>query len=229
MAKKQPAAKTVSLLKHDEATRKNIPTAEYESLVRISEKSSIKVAYERRNRDLDPQLVWRGKDELNWFDLVVPAPPLYIQEKVQPKALIDDLLRETKERRHETGEIMPDLFADFNGIPKGVDKTEFYRHEQNWSNRMILGDSLNIMASLAEREGLRGEVQMIYVDPPYGIKFASNWQASARKRTGNRHAAPRPLQRPARSWPARPRRAHASRWRARRQSRRSARWPQAAR
>ncbi|MCA9498576.1 MAG: site-specific DNA-methyltransferase [Nitrospira sp.] len=135
-----------------------------------------------RNRDLDPQLVWRGKDEQDWSDLVIHAPPLYIQEKVHPKALIDDLLRETKEREHEAGLLTPDLFADFNGIPKGVDKTEFYQHDQNWSNRMILGDSLQVMASLAEREGLRGKVQCIYIDPPYGIKFNSNFQWSTTNR-----------------------------------------------
>ena len=135
-----------------------------------------------RNTDLDPQLVWRGKDEQDWSDLVVHAPPLYIQEKVQPKVLIDDLLRATKEREHEAGELTPDLFADFNGIPKGVDKTEFYQHDQNWSNRMILGDSLQVMASLAEREGLRGKVQCIYFDPPYGIKFNSNFQWSTTSR-----------------------------------------------
>ena len=103
-----------------------------------------------RNTDLDPQLVWRGKDDQDWSDLVVQAPPLYIQEKVHPKALIADLLRETKERQHESGQAMADLFADFNGIPKGADKTDFYKHDQNWSNRMILGDSLQVMASLAE-------------------------------------------------------------------------------
>jgi adenine-specific DNA-methyltransferase len=137
-----------------------------------------KKLYYPRNRDLDPQLVWRGKDEQNWSDLVVYASPLYIQEKVQPKVLVDDLLRTTKEHEHESGELTPDLFADFNGVPKGVDKTEFYQHDQNWSNRMILGDSLQVMASLAEREGLRGKVQCIYVDPPYGIRFNSNFQWS---------------------------------------------------
>jgi adenine-specific DNA-methyltransferase len=137
---------------------------------------------QQRNRDLDPQLVWRGKDEQDWSDLVVHAPPLYIQEKVHPKALIDDLLRETREREHEAGQTTADLFADFNGIPKGVDKTEFYQHDQNWSNRMILGDSLQVMASLAEREGLRGRVQCIYFDPPYGIKFNSNFQWSTTSR-----------------------------------------------
>ena len=67
-------------------------------------------------------------------------------------------------------------------MPKGADKTEFYEHEQNWTNRMILGDSLQVMASLAEREGLRGKVQCIYIDPPYGIKFNSNFQWSTTSR-----------------------------------------------
>ena len=182
MAKKQGTSKTVEALKHDEAKRKNIPTAEYQSVLQKDEQNPVRIAYERRNRDLDPQLVWRGKDDQDWSDLVVHAPPLYIQEKVHPKALIDDLLRETKEREFETGQLTPDLFADFNGIPKGVDKTEFYQHDQNWSNRMILGDSLQVMASLAEREGLRGKVQCIYFDPPYGIKFNSNFQWSTTSR-----------------------------------------------
>jgi adenine-specific DNA-methyltransferase len=177
MAKKPAALKSVEALTHDEAKRKNIPTAEFQSVLKMDEQKPVRVRYPR-NTDLDPQLVWRGKDEQDWSDLVVHAPPLYIQEKVHPKVLIDDLLRATKESEHETGVLTPDLFADFNGIPKGVDKTEFYQHDQNWSNRMILGDSLQVMASLAEREGLRGKVQCIYLDPPYGIKFNSNFQWS---------------------------------------------------
>src|SRR3989442_4193135 len=175
--------KTVESLKHEEATRKNIPTAEYQSILQKKEQDPVRVAYERRNRDLDPQLVWRGKDEQDWSDLVVHAAPLYIQEKVHPKVLIDDLLRETRERK-DSGWRPPqfDLFADFNGVPKGVDKTEFYQHDQNCSNRMILGDSLQVMASLAEREGLRGKIQGIYIDPPYGIKFGSNFQWSTTSR-----------------------------------------------
>jgi adenine-specific DNA-methyltransferase len=180
MAKKS-SGKTVEVLKHDADTRKNIPTAEYQSVVEQAQKAPKTLRYPR-NTDLDPQLVWRGKDEQDWSDLVVHAPPLYIQEKVHPKALIDDLLRQTHEQRHEAGEIPIDLFSDFNGIPKGADKTEFYAHDQNWSNRMILGDSLQVMASLAEREGLRGRVQCIYFDPPYGIKFNSNFQWSTTSR-----------------------------------------------
>src|SRR2546428_862785 len=182
MARKPQNTKTVGTLTHEEARRKNIPTAEYQSVMQKEEQSPVRVAYERRNRDLDPQLVWRGKDEQDWSDLVVHAPPLYIQEKVHPKVLIDDLLKQPRERREQEVGAKPALFADFNGIPKGVDRTEFYRHEQNWSNRMILGDSLQVMASLAEREGLRGKVQCIYLDPPYGIKFNSNFQWSTTSR-----------------------------------------------
>src|SRR5579862_5264529 len=178
---KEEKKKTVEALKHEEASRKHIPTAEFQSVLRKDEQSPIRVAYERRNRDLDPQLVWRGKDEQDWSDLIAQAPPLYIQEKVHPKVLIDDLLRQTKEARPDTdGQL--DLFADFNGMPEGADRTEFYRHDQNWSNRMILGDSLQVMASLAQREGLNGKVQCIYLDPPYGIKFNSNFQWSTTSR-----------------------------------------------
>lgn len=169
--------KSVEALTHEEATRKNIPTAEYQSVMQKEEESPVRVAYERRNRDLDPQLVWRGKDEQDWSDLVVHAPPLYIQEKVHPKVLIDDLLSRT-EADQQTTEKQIDLFADFNGLPDDSAKTEFYQHDANWTNRMILGDSLQVMASLAEREGLRGQVQCIYIDPPYGIKFNSNFQWS---------------------------------------------------
>jgi len=185
MTKKQPGNKnkTVETIRHEDAKRKNIPTAEYQPVLEKKEQSPIRVAYERRNRDLDPQLVWRGKDEQDWSDLVVQAPPIYIQEKVHPKVLIDDLLRETKQRKD--GAWRPpqfDLFVDFNGTPTEADKTDFYQHDQNWSNRMILGDSLQVMASLAEREGLRGRVQCIYIDPPYGIKFSSNFQWSTTSR-----------------------------------------------
>jgi adenine-specific DNA-methyltransferase len=176
--KKTATPKAVETIIHHSAKRKNIPTAEHQSVLKPTESTPIRVAYERRNRDLDPQLVWRGKDEQDWSDLVVHAPPLYIQEKVHPKALIDDLMRRTRDAKPKAATEQLNLFADFNGIPEGADKTEFYAHDQNWSNRMILGDSLQVMASLAEREGLRGRVQCIYFDPPYGIKFNSNFQWS---------------------------------------------------
>ncbi len=176
-----PPKKTVEAIVHDDAKRRHIPTAEYQSLV--ADGRAPKAVRYPRNADLDPQLVWRGKDEQDWSDLVVPAPPIYIQEKVHPKALVDDLLR--------LGELDPkfrikppevNLFSDFNGIPEHADKTDFYLHDGKWQNRMILGDSLQVMASLAEREGLRGKVQCIYFDPPYGIKFNSNFQWSTTSR-----------------------------------------------
>ena len=181
MARKSRKTKQVEVLRHNEASRKNIPTAEYQAVLEEDDRSPIQVAYERRNRDLDPQLVWRGKDAQDWSDLVVQAPPLFIQEKVHPKVLIDDLLRRSKETEAEQADesgVQADLFADFNGLPSEDARTEFYQHDANWSNRMILGDSLQVMASLAEREGLRGKVQCIYIDPPYGIKFNSNFQWS---------------------------------------------------
>ena len=183
---KRKSARSVETLVHEEASRKNIPTAEHEPVMVEEDRIPIEVAYKRRNRDLDPQLVWRGKDEQNWSDLVVQAPPLFIQEKVHPKALINDLLRHSKtadsERLARESGFQIDLFADFNGLLSEDARTEFYQHEANWSNRMILGDSLQVMASLAEREGLRGKVQCIYLDPPYGIKFNSNFQWSTASR-----------------------------------------------
>jgi len=184
--------KSVEAITHEEAHRKNIPTAEYESVLNDEDKEAKELRYARganglddekadRNRDLDPQLVWRGKDEQDWSDLVVNAPPLFIQEKVHPKVLIDDLKRQT-EAGEQSQDAQFDLFADFNGLPDEEAKTEFYQHDANWTNRMILGDSLQVMASLAEREGLRGKVQCIYFDPPYGIKFNSNFQWSTTSR-----------------------------------------------
>ena len=173
--------RSVETLTHGEASRRNIPTAENHPVMTEEEKAPVPAIY-KRNRDLDPQLVWRGKEAQDAADLTVQAPPLYIQEKVHPKVLVDDLLRQTKARRDEEADAAPDLFADFNGLPSEDARTEFYRHDANWSNRMILGDSLQVMASLSEREGLRGRVQCIYIDPPYGIRFNSNFQWSTTSR-----------------------------------------------
>lgn len=213
----------VDALKHIDATRRNIPTAEMESFFRreedlapqppkhyprarplaqgvmrtseepgkpeliwngakitITDEQMTELAKEGTITLSEAQLVWRGKDRQDWSDLVVNVPPLYIQEKIHPKAIIDDLTRQTAERcQAET--VAPDLFADFNGTTP-EQRAEFYLHDQHWSNRMILGDSLQVMASLAERESLKGKVQCIYFDPPYGIKFNSNWQVSTQSR-----------------------------------------------
>jgi len=190
MATRKPTAPLqVETLKHADDKRKNIPTAEFQAVVQREHTQAKQVRYPR-NPDLDPQLVWRGKDQQDWSDLVVNAPPLYIQEKVHPKVLIDDLRRQTEKAKAAqapqqqgfVADLFGDMAKDFNGVPEGDAKTEFYAHDQHWSNRMILGDSLQVMASLAEREGLRGKVQCIYFDPPYGIKFNSNFQWSTTSR-----------------------------------------------
>ena len=221
--KGRSSSKQVDALKHNEATRRNIPTAEMESFFRRDEDAAprppkhyartrplaqgqTRTVEEPRQPELiwngvkititdaqmkelaetgtltlsDAQLVWRGKDRQDWTDLVVNVPPLYIQEKIHPKAIIDDLKRRTTQKR-EAQTDAPDLFADFNGLDPEA-RAEFYQHDQHWSNRMILGDSLQVMASLSERESLKGKVQCIYFDPPYGIKFNSNWQVSTRSR-----------------------------------------------
>jgi adenine-specific DNA-methyltransferase len=170
-------AKTkVDAHKHSD-TRTNIPTEELREFMAEQERAPYKVLYPR-DPTLDPQLVWKGKDEQDAADLEVPAVPIYIQEKIHPQALIEALRAE----HAKTAEPQSDLFADFNGLASFEQAIEFYQHEQHWSNRMILGDSLLVMNSLAEKEALRGKVQMIYLDPPYGIKFGSNWQVSTRKR-----------------------------------------------
>jgi len=174
----KPAAEAeVESYKHKEAKRKNIPTAELQKLVPDDDKAIKKLRWPR-NPDLDPQLVWRGKD-FEPDPLEVDTPPIYIQEKILPRAIVEDLRRQTKERRADDAAQF-DFFHDFNGLADPEAKTEFYAHDQNWSNRMILGDWLLVTASLVEREGLRGKVQCIYIDPPYGIRFSSNFRWSSK-------------------------------------------------
>ena len=162
---------------HKKDRRSNIPTEELRDFVAEDEAKPKTILYPR-DPSLDPQLVWKGKDEQDSKDLEVPSVPIYIQEKIHPKYIIEEVRAQAKKEKPEP---QMQLFADFNGI-QFKDLIEFYQHEQNWSNRLILGDSLLVMTSLAEKEGLKGKVQMIYIDPPYGIKFASNWQVSTRKR-----------------------------------------------
>ncbi|NRQ33925.1 site-specific DNA-methyltransferase [Nonomuraea sp. NN258] len=176
MLPKNAAATPVRSLKHEDK-RVNIPTADSRDLLDEEAAEPSRLLYPR-NVDLDPQLVWKGKDEQDPRELVVDAPPIYIQEKIDPRVLIENL-RRTAERVEEEPELT--LFDDFDGLD-GTDLIEFYKHGANWSNRMILGDSLQVMGSLAEKENLRGKVQMVYLDPPYGIKFGSNFQASTGKR-----------------------------------------------
>ncbi|HEX2766790.1 MAG TPA: site-specific DNA-methyltransferase [Candidatus Limnocylindria bacterium] len=162
--------------RHAGDQRVNIPTAELEKFAEQDESQPKKLLYPR-DPSLDPQLVWKGKDEQDQQPLEVPSVPIYIQEHISPKALIEDLRATSSAGREQ----QLDLFGDFNGM-EFDERVEFYQHPMKWSNRMILGDSLLVMTSLAEKEGLKGQVQMIYVDPPYGIKFGSNWQVRTDRR-----------------------------------------------
>jgi adenine-specific DNA-methyltransferase len=173
----KPAAPTsVEAVRHTGDHRVNIPTAELGALAEAEPSGPQTLRYPR-DPSLDPQLVWKGKDQQDGEDLVVPAVPIHIQEQISPKAIIEDLRATTAAGR----ETQLDLFSgDFNGMAF-EERVDFYRHPMKWSNRMILGDSLLVMSSLAEKEGLKGQVQAIYVDPPYGIKFGSNWQVSTRR------------------------------------------------
>jgi adenine-specific DNA-methyltransferase len=176
MAKKNNTRTKVESIRHKDK-RANIPTEELRDFV-VAQELSPKTMLYPRDQSLDPQLVWMGKDEQDREDLGVAMVPIYIQEKIHPQAIIDAL-----PRTEHPGDDQTNLFADFNGGPVDfAQKVDFYHHEQNWSNRLILGDSLLVMTSLAEKEGLKGKVQTIYLDPPYGIKFGSNWQVSTRKR-----------------------------------------------
>src|SRR6266498_866939 len=167
-------SKPVDSVNHKDK-RANIPTEELRDFIADEEKAPKTVLYPR-DPSLDPQLVWKGKDEQDAQDLAVPAVPIYIQEHIKPQNIIELVRSEAKKGEPQ----QPMLFGDFNGLTF-EDRVDFYHHEQHWSNRMILGDSLMVMTSLAEKEGLKGKVQMIYLDPPYGIKFGSNWQVSTRK------------------------------------------------
>ncbi len=178
MARNKTASETkVESIRHKDK-RKNIPTEELRDFVAAAEAAPKTMLYPR-DPSLDPQLVWKGKDEQDRQDLAVPVVPIYIQEKIDPQAIIDDLLAQAK--KANAGEQMM-LFTDFNGIEDFDKKVDFYHHDQHWTNRIILGDSLLVMTSLAEKEGLKCNVQTIYLDPPYGIGFRSNWQVSTRTR-----------------------------------------------
>ncbi len=172
--KPKTASVPVDALKHPTDRRPNIPTRETAAFAADDGPQRFVV---HRDRSLDPQLVWKGKDEQDARPLDVPAVPIHVQEKVHPQAIVEAVKAWAKR-----GKPVADLFADFNGLDDFAKKLEFYRHDQHWTNRLILGDSLLVMASLAERERLRGRVQCVYFDPPYGIKFGSNWQVSTRKR-----------------------------------------------
>ncbi|MGH9860377.1 MAG: site-specific DNA-methyltransferase, partial [Candidatus Acidiferrales bacterium] len=125
---------------------------------------------------LDPQLVWAGKKEHTAFE--VPTVSLHVHERIDPRTIVEAV-------RKRNGNGQPAQFALFERPEENRplrEAIDFYRHAHGWSNRLIAGDSLLVMNSLLEKEGMAGQVQMVYIDPPYGIKYGSNFQPFVNKR-----------------------------------------------
>ncbi|ACB00930.1 MULTISPECIES: site-specific DNA-methyltransferase [Cyanophyceae] len=183
MAKKSTKKSTTKIesVKHSDH-RKNIPTDELKDFMSEEQRQQKSMLYPR-DTSLDPQLVWKGKDEQDSQDLAVPTVPIYIQEEIHPHAIIENFRQQVKAKEEKEADTQQlDLFGSSFEELDFEQQIDFYNHDIGWSNRMILGDSLLVMNSLAEKEGLKGKVQCIYLDPPYGIKFGSNWQVSTLKR-----------------------------------------------
>lgn len=165
-------AAPVDSYKHKD-TRKRIPTQEESEKLSPKDKRPTKTKYQY-DPSLDPQLVWTGKAEAG-SEFGVSTVPIYVQEKIAPEAIIARLKAGAEDGAQQM------LFGE-TAVGQFEKAVSFYEHEDNWQNRMILGDSLLVMNSLLEKEGMRGKVQCVYIDPPYGIRFGSNWQVSTRKR-----------------------------------------------
>lgn len=158
--------KDVGDYRHDEAKRKNNPPAGIAPTYEVRERHAISYSY---NPHLDPQLIWAGKTEHTSFEVDVVS--LHIHERISTRAILESVKKP---------EPQLSLFGE-TALP--MDKQiEFYQHEVGWANRLILGDSLLVMNSLLVKEGLAGRVQMIYIDPPYGIKYSSNFQPRVDRR-----------------------------------------------
>ena len=125
---------------------------------------------------LDPQLVWAGKKEHASFE--VPTVSLHVHETIDPRTIVEAV----RKRNGNGGPVQPSLFERPEEKLSLHDAIDFYKHSHGWSNRLVAGDSLLIMNSLLEKEGMAGQVQMIYIDPPYGIKYGSNFQPFVNKR-----------------------------------------------
>ena len=178
--------------------RTNIPSDEHAPFVATDGAEHImSTPPPQWDSELDPQLVWRGKDRLDDDSLAVRVVPIYIQERIVPRAIIENLRCHRNRSESGLSESELTLFDDFDGTEGDpYADLESYEHAVNWSNRLILGDALIAMTSLTEKEDLKGQVQTVYIDPPYGIKFNSNWQVSTSQRTvvDGRDVSPQPEQ-----------------------------------
>ena len=149
--------------RHPKATRKNLPTDQTERFMEPKDYEEQSLTPDRLDNTNHPVLQW-NRTERQEFE----HGPLYTHEKILPAMLIQSAMK-------DDDQLKMDLFSQFNGLPENADY-EWYEHEGYWQNQLIHGDGKRVMASLAEREGLAGKVQMVYMDPPYNIKFNANFQ-----------------------------------------------------
>lgn len=193
MSNKNNNISPVGAIKHENEHRASIPTTELageESLVaeNMSPEGQYKQFKHEFDRGRDPELYWLGKykndnEDTQSSDLRVDTRSLYRHEEIRPEMLISQLY---SLKTDEKAASMASLFG--NDMPQTVYEdelqriTEYYQHNADWRNRLIQGDSLLVMNSLLQREGMAGRVQMVYIDPPYGIKYGSNWQMKLNNR-----------------------------------------------
>ena len=158
---------------HDNTRRSNNPPVGLVTPNTDPDQPSKKYSYDPR---LDPQLYWSGKQENSEFD--VDTVSLHVHERIDSKTILEKVMKLDTQQPP-----LSNYFDTPENNPPLRDAIEFYKHDQNWKNRLIAGDSLLVMNSLLEKEGMEGKMQMIYVDPPYGIKYGSNFQPFIKKLT----------------------------------------------
>lgn len=171
VSKSAPKIKDIEQYDHKGTCRLNNPPAGLVSAQTEPEEGTTTYAYDPH---LDPQLVWAGKAEHTSFD--VPKVSLHVHERIDPKTIIRAVKSSNGDHRQTA------LFEFSAENPPLHEAVEFYRHPHNWSNRLVAGDSLLVMNSLLQKEDMAGKVQMIYIDPPYGIRYGSNFQPFVNKR-----------------------------------------------
>src|SRR5215204_3899181 len=172
MAKNSTSKRPVEQYEHKDKKRKNNPPVGLVDASTDAVEGKKKYAYDPH---LDPALVWAGKAERTSFE--IPTVSLHVHERIDPRAIIEAVRKKNGNDYEQMS-----LFGSKKENPPLREAIEFYKHAHDWSNRFIAGDSLLVMNSLLEKEGMTGQVQIIYFDPPYGIKYGSNFQPFVNKR-----------------------------------------------
>lgn len=171
-SKKVTKKKPIEQYEHKDKKRSNNPPV---GLVTSETDNQVKEKTYSYDPHLDPQLVWAGKAERTSFE--VDTVSLHVHERIDPRTIIEAVRKKNGSNYEQMS-----MFSSQEENPPLRDAVDFYKHKHNWSNRLVAGDSLLVMNSLMEKEGLAGQVQMIYIDPPYGIKYGSNFQPFTNKR-----------------------------------------------